>query len=73
MQTIIPLRSASKALTTRRARLDVVIRPFSFASSRYKQRLVILGSGWGGYGLLRGIDKSKWGVSGCFAIKCNSN
>jgi hypothetical protein len=30
-------------------------------SSQHKERLVILGSGWGGYGLLRGIDKSRYG------------
>ncbi|KAG6380296.1 NDE1, mitochondrial external NADH dehydrogenase [Boletus reticuloceps] len=33
---------------------------FSSSASRSKQRLVILGSGWGGYEVLRGIDKKRW-------------
>ena len=36
-------------------------RAFSSTSSRSKQRLVILGSGWGGYEVLRGVDKKRWG------------
>lgn len=39
------------------------VRMFSSSLSRSKQRLVILGSGWGGYEILRGIDKKRWGVS----------
>lgn len=35
-------------------------RTFSSSPSRSKQRLVILGSGWGGYEVLRGIDKKRW-------------
>ncbi|KAI0044179.1 hypothetical protein FA95DRAFT_1497567 [Auriscalpium vulgare] len=35
-------------------------RSFSASASRQKQRLVILGSGWGGYEVLRRIDKKRW-------------
>ncbi|RXW23234.1 hypothetical protein EST38_g2629 [Candolleomyces aberdarensis] len=49
--------------TSRWARQLAGTRHFSFAPGRYKQRLVILGSGWGGYGLLKGIDKNKWDVT----------
>ncbi|KAF6760448.1 nad(p)h dehydrogenase b1 [Ephemerocybe angulata] len=38
-------------------------RNLSIGPGHYKQRLVILGSGWGGYGLLRGIDKRRWDVT----------
>ncbi|KAM6501068.1 Pyridine nucleotide-disulfide oxidoreductase domain containing protein [Amanita muscaria] len=38
-------------------------RQFSLSSPRFKQRLIILGSGWGGYEVLRGIDKKKWDVT----------
>lgn len=37
------------------------IRNFSASAARSKQRVVILGSGWGGYNVLRGIDKKRWG------------
>ncbi|KAJ3759856.1 FAD/NAD(P)-binding domain-containing protein [Lentinula raphanica] len=37
-------------------------RAFSSSSRREKQRLVILGSGWGGYEVLRGVDKKRWDV-----------
>jgi hypothetical protein len=36
------------------------VRTFTSSASRCKQRLVILGSGWGGYEVLRGIDKKRW-------------
>ncbi|KAI9567719.1 NDE1, mitochondrial external NADH dehydrogenase [Boletus coccyginus] len=39
------------------------VRLFSSPASRCKQRLVILGSGWGGYEVLRGIDKKRWDVT----------
>jgi hypothetical protein len=39
-----------------------VTRQFSSTAARGKQRVVILGSGWGGYGLLRGIDKKRYGM-----------
>ncbi|CDO68593.1 hypothetical protein BN946_scf184996.g24 [Trametes cinnabarina] len=32
------------------------------SASQGKQRLVILGSGWGGYEILRAIDKKRWNV-----------
>ncbi|KAH7909184.1 FAD/NAD(P)-binding domain-containing protein [Hygrophoropsis aurantiaca] len=38
-------------------------RKFSSSASRNKQRLVILGSGWGGYEVLRGVDKKRWNVT----------
>ncbi|RPD52496.1 FAD/NAD(P)-binding domain-containing protein [Lentinus tigrinus ALCF2SS1-6] len=37
-------------------------RTFFSSPSRGKQRLVILGSGWGGYEVLRAIDKKRWNV-----------
>ncbi|KAI0718582.1 FAD/NAD-P-binding domain-containing protein [Cerioporus squamosus] len=37
-------------------------RTFFSTPSRGKQRLVILGSGWGGYEILRAIDKKRWNV-----------
>jgi len=39
------------------------LRSFSASSLRNKERLVILGSGWGGYEVLRGIDKKRWDVT----------
>ncbi|EGO01244.1 NDE1, mitochondrial external NADH dehydrogenase [Serpula lacrymans var. lacrymans S7.3] len=38
-------------------------RLFSSSAIRSKQRLVILGSGWGGYEVLRGVDKKRWNVT----------
>jgi NADH dehydrogenase FAD-containing subunit len=38
-------------------------RNFSWSLPRCKQRVVILGSGWGGYNVLRGIDKKRWDVT----------
>ncbi|KIM41515.1 hypothetical protein M413DRAFT_445500 [Hebeloma cylindrosporum] len=38
-------------------------RDFSWTLSRSKQRMVILGSGWGGYTVLQGIDKKLWDVT----------
>ncbi|OCH92738.1 FAD/NAD-P-binding domain-containing protein [Obba rivulosa] len=38
-------------------------RNFSASAARSMQRLVILGSGWGGYEILRGIDKKHWNVT----------
>ncbi|KAI0672414.1 FAD/NAD(P)-binding domain-containing protein [Trametes maxima] len=37
-------------------------RSFFASAARGKQRLVILGSGWGGYEILRAIDKKRWNV-----------
>ncbi|KIK61346.1 hypothetical protein GYMLUDRAFT_42931 [Collybiopsis luxurians FD-317 M1] len=37
-------------------------RAFSSSVRREKQRLVILGSGWGGYEILAGVDKKRWDV-----------
>ena len=39
----------------------VAERSFSSSTPRWKQRLVVLGSGWGGYNILRGVDKKRWG------------
>ncbi|KAF8803351.1 FAD/NAD(P)-binding domain-containing protein [Phlegmacium glaucopus] len=38
-------------------------RWFSSSTPRYKQRLVVLGSGWGGYNILRSVDKKQWDVT----------
>ena len=38
-------------------------RSFSSSTPRCKQRLVVLGSGWGGYNILRSVDKKRWGES----------
>ncbi|KAL5478417.1 hypothetical protein ACEPAI_2601 [Sanghuangporus weigelae] len=38
-------------------------RLFSASSACAKERLVILGSGWGGYEVLRGVDKKRWDVT----------
>ncbi|KAI0795504.1 NDE1, mitochondrial external NADH dehydrogenase [Abortiporus biennis] len=61
------------SLTTRgssylgkRARLQqglVSTRAFSISAPRARQRLVILGSGWGGYEVLRGVDKKAYDVT----------
>jgi len=40
-------------------------RSLSSTAVSQKQRVVILGSGWGGYGLLRGIDKGRYGACVC--------
>ncbi|KAI0705500.1 FAD/NAD(P)-binding domain-containing protein [Earliella scabrosa] len=37
-------------------------RTFFASAARGKQRLVILGSGWGGYEVLRAVDKKRWNV-----------
>lgn len=46
------------------------MRQFSFIPSKGKERVVILGSGWGGYNVLRGIDKKKWGELGIPRVYC---
>ncbi|CAL1709677.1 unnamed protein product [Somion occarium] len=38
-------------------------RNFSSSAPRSKPRLVILGSGWGGYEVLRGINKKRWNIT----------
>ncbi|KAJ7777915.1 FAD/NAD-P-binding domain-containing protein [Mycena maculata] len=38
-------------------------RNFASSASRQKQRLLIVGSGWGGYGVLRGVDKNRFDVT----------
>ncbi|KAG6891257.1 hypothetical protein C0995_008509 [Termitomyces sp. Mi166 len=49
----------------RRASMRLRSSPRSFSTSlpRGKQRLVVLGSGWGGYTLLQGVDKRQWDVT----------
>lgn len=51
--------------TTTRARALALMRTggrrnFAVSAPKGQQHLVILGSGWGGYELLRGIDKKRW-------------
>ncbi|KAJ7120957.1 FAD/NAD-P-binding domain-containing protein [Mycena epipterygia] len=38
-------------------------RNFASSAVHQKQRLLIVGSGWGGYGVLRGVDKKRWDVT----------
>ncbi|KAH7883058.1 FAD/NAD(P)-binding domain-containing protein [Phlebopus sp. FC_14] len=38
-------------------------RRFTSSAPVNKQRLVILGSGWGGYEILRSVDKKRWDVT----------
>ncbi|KAJ7905148.1 NDE1, mitochondrial external NADH dehydrogenase [Mycena leptocephala] len=44
-------------------RLKTASRNFASSAVHQKQRLLILGSGWGGYGVLRGVDKKRWDVT----------
>ena len=46
-----------------KARPCLLGRWFTSSMPRYKQHLVILGSGWGGYNILRSVDKKRWGES----------
>ncbi|KIY62112.1 FAD/NAD(P)-binding domain-containing protein [Cylindrobasidium torrendii FP15055 ss-10] len=50
---LVPTRPCSARFT----------RSFFAAPGKGTQRLVILGSGWGGYEVLRGIDKKNWDVT----------
>ncbi|KAJ7220440.1 NDE1, mitochondrial external NADH dehydrogenase [Mycena haematopus] len=38
-------------------------RNFASSAIQQKQRLVIVGSGWGGYGVLRGVDKKRYDIT----------
>ncbi|KAK7042308.1 FAD/NAD(P)-binding domain-containing protein [Favolaschia claudopus] len=38
-------------------------RNFASSAARQKERVLIVGSGWGGYGVLKGIDKKRWDVT----------
>lgn len=62
MQSASLIRTNHPALVASKL-VNGAARHLSIGSGTYKQRLVILGSGWGGYGLLRGIDKSRWDVT----------
>ncbi|KAK0219768.1 pyridine nucleotide-disulfide oxidoreductase-domain-containing protein [Armillaria nabsnona] len=42
---------------------QIFVRTFLSPPTRGKQSLVILGSGWGGYEVLRGVDKKNWNVT----------
>ncbi|KAJ7135458.1 NDE1, mitochondrial external NADH dehydrogenase [Mycena crocata] len=41
----------------------IALRNFASSAVHQKQRLLIVGSGWGGYGVLRGVDKKRWDVT----------
>jgi len=56
----------SASCSSQKLTLRAATRNFSASASRSMQRLVILGSGWGGYEILRGIDKKHWSESLCF-------
>ncbi|KIY49741.1 FAD/NAD(P)-binding domain-containing protein [Fistulina hepatica ATCC 64428] len=43
--------------------LNAESRRWTSTTARGKERLVILGSGWGGYEVLRRIDKKRWDVT----------
>ncbi|GAA5934539.1 uncharacterized protein JCM15063_004609 [Sporobolomyces koalae] len=49
--------------TRRTAAASLAQRGFASSASWEKQRLVILGSGWGGYETLRKVDKSRYDVT----------
>ncbi|THV05715.1 FAD/NAD(P)-binding domain-containing protein [Dendrothele bispora CBS 962.96] len=53
------LRSSFTKIT----QVERVVRHFSSTTRRERERLVILGSGWGGYEVLRKIDKKRWNVT----------
>ncbi|KAK2460757.1 hypothetical protein APHAL10511_007227 [Amanita phalloides] len=55
-------RTHATLWTAFKARPDST-RCFSSTPTRFKQRVIILGSGWGGYEVLRGIDKKRWDVT----------
>ncbi|GAA5838735.1 hypothetical protein JCM9279_003844 [Rhodotorula babjevae] len=66
------LRTSTATARTRSPRagpsspLELLIRPtrsFSSSSTASKQQLVILGSGWGGYELLRKVDRRRYDVT----------
>ncbi|KAF8489842.1 hypothetical protein JB92DRAFT_2755305 [Gautieria morchelliformis] len=51
----------NRALNTKKGGLTkATARLFSASAASLKQRLVILGSGWGGYEVLRKVDKKRW-------------
>ncbi|EJD51953.1 FAD/NAD(P)-binding domain-containing protein [Auricularia subglabra TFB-10046 SS5] len=49
--------------------VDIIRRSLSSGATAPKKRVVILGSGWGGYGVLRAIDKGRWDVT----VVCPTN
>ena len=57
------LRVQPSTAARARALVRAAKRDFSVSAPRGEQHLVILGSGWGGYELLRGIDKKCWRAS----------
>ncbi|KAI0080406.1 FAD/NAD-P-binding domain-containing protein [Panus rudis PR-1116 ss-1] len=38
-------------------------RNFSYSAPRQQPRLVVLGSGWGGYEVIRGLNKKRWDIT----------
>ena len=63
--TLHPSRMQVQKVALRRSshlsRTTAARRNFSSSAPRSKPRLVVLGSGWGGYEVLRGINKKQWG------------
>ncbi|EIM87464.1 FAD/NAD-P-binding domain-containing protein [Stereum hirsutum FP-91666 SS1] len=57
------LRRHTLGLTTFKDVSRPLTRNFSASVARNKQNLVILGSGWGGYEVLRKVDKKRWNVT----------
>ncbi|KAI0088253.1 FAD/NAD(P)-binding domain-containing protein [Irpex rosettiformis] len=61
MGSVTLATSARRAPT--RFPFHATARTFSSTGIRCKPQLVILGSGWGGYEVLRGVDKNRWNVT----------
>ncbi|CCM05611.1 uncharacterized protein FIBRA_07840 [Fibroporia radiculosa] len=59
------LRAQALVVACKRGTVSPVFgtRNFGASAIRQEQHLVILGSGWGGYELLRSIDKKRWNVT----------
>ena len=56
------LGNAARTRSNFNANFGTQKRLFGASAVREKERLVILGSGWGGYEVLRGVDKKRWGM-----------
>jgi NADH dehydrogenase FAD-containing subunit len=59
---IFPARSFLRAPQV--TAVKALPRYFTSSAPKSRQRLVILGSGWGGYEVLRGVDKKRWSEPG---------
>ncbi|ETW77361.1 hypothetical protein HETIRDRAFT_65511 [Heterobasidion irregulare TC 32-1] len=55
------LRTNTRALAS--TKIIRLVRGFSSSVPRNKENLVVLGSGWGGYEVLKNVDKKRWNVT----------